>query len=38
MWSDSIYSPRFRRAFEENLGRVQTDVQGLRRELLPPAE
>ena len=38
MWSDSIYSPRFRRAFEENLGRIQSDVRGLRRELLPPAE
>jgi len=35
MWSDSIYSPRFRRAFEENLSRVQSDVQGLRRDLLP---
>jgi len=33
MWSDSIYSPRFRRAFEENLNRIQTEVQGLRREL-----
>src|SRR5207248_10568566 len=30
MWSDSIYSPRFRRAFEENLNRIQTEVQGLR--------
>ena len=38
MWSDSIYSPRFRRAFEENLGRIQSDVHGLRRELLPPPE
>ena len=35
MWSDSIYSPRFRRAFEENLSRIQTEVQGLRRELSP---
>ncbi|TMF88345.1 MAG: ribosomal-protein-alanine N-acetyltransferase [Chloroflexi bacterium] len=33
MWSDSIYSPRFRRAFEENLNRIQTEVQGLRPEL-----
>ncbi|HEX6349295.1 MAG TPA: ribosomal protein S18-alanine N-acetyltransferase [Candidatus Dormibacteraeota bacterium] len=35
MWSDSIYSPRFRKAFEENLARIQTEVQGLRRELSP---
>jgi ribosomal-protein-alanine N-acetyltransferase len=35
MWSDSIYSPRFRRAFEANLERIDTDVRGLRRE--PPA-
>jgi len=35
MWSDSIYSPRFRRAFEDNLSRIQTEVQGLRRELTP---
>jgi ribosomal-protein-alanine N-acetyltransferase len=34
MWSDSIYSPRFRRAFEENLNRIEADVTGLRRE--PP--
>ena len=38
MWSDSIYSPRFRRAFEDNLGRIQSEVHGLRRELLPPPE
>ena len=36
MWSDSIYSPRFRRAFEMNLGRIEADVRGLRREPLPP--
>ena len=34
MWSDSIYSPRFRKAFEENLARVDADVTGLRRD--PP--
>jgi len=34
MWSDSIYSPRFRASFEENLGKVDYDVRGLRRE--PP--
>src|SRR5207302_1260772 len=34
MWSDSIYSPRFRRAFEENLARIDADVAGLRRD--PP--
>ena len=34
MWSDSIYSPRFRRAFEENLHRIEAEVAGLRRE--PP--
>ena len=38
MWSDSIYSPRFRRAFEENLARIQPEVIGLRSELLPPTE
>lgn len=32
MWSDSIYSPRFRTAFEGNLGRIDADVRGLRRE------
>ncbi len=37
MWSDSIYSPRFRRAFEVNLERIEIDVRGLRRDSLPPA-
>jgi ribosomal-protein-alanine N-acetyltransferase len=35
MWSDSIYSPRFRRAFEANLAKIDGEVDGLRRE--PPA-
>jgi ribosomal-protein-alanine N-acetyltransferase len=34
MWSDSIHSPRFRRAYETNLARIETDVRGLRRDLL----
>src|SRR2546428_4719730 len=34
MWSDSIQSPRFRKAFEANLGRIDSEVRGLRRELL----
>jgi ribosomal-protein-alanine N-acetyltransferase len=34
MWSDSIHSPRFRRAFETNLERIDADVRGLRRDLL----
>ena len=38
MWSDSIYSPRFRKAFEENLARIQGEIDGLRRELMPPTE
>ncbi len=38
MWSDSIYSPRFRAAFEANLARIQGEVEGLRREFLPPSE
>ena len=38
MWSDSIYSPRFRKAFEANLERVEADVRGLRRDILPPSE
>jgi ribosomal-protein-alanine N-acetyltransferase len=38
MWSDSIYSPRFRAAFEANLTRIQGEVEGLRREFLPPSE
>jgi ribosomal-protein-alanine N-acetyltransferase len=37
MWSDSIYSPRFRRAYEANLQRIDGEVKGLRRELLPPS-
>src|SRR6202048_2042904 len=36
MWSDSIYSPRFRKAFELNVERIEVDVRGLRREALPP--
>src|SRR5207248_9021830 len=38
MWSDSIYSPRFRKAYESNLNRIESEVKGLRRDLLPPAE
>jgi ribosomal-protein-alanine N-acetyltransferase len=34
MWSDSIHSPRFRRAYESNLERIDSDVHGLRRDLL----
>ena len=34
MWSDSIHSPRFRRAYESNLERIAADVRGLRRELI----
>ncbi|TMC73599.1 MAG: ribosomal-protein-alanine N-acetyltransferase [Chloroflexi bacterium] len=34
MWSDSIHSPRFRRAYESNLERIEADVRGLRRDLL----
>jgi ribosomal-protein-alanine N-acetyltransferase len=34
MWSDSIHSPRFRRAYEVNLERIEAEVRGLRRELL----
>ncbi|HEV2035465.1 MAG TPA: ribosomal protein S18-alanine N-acetyltransferase [Candidatus Dormibacteraeota bacterium] len=34
MWSDSIHSPRFRRAYESNLERIDSDVRGLRRELI----
>jgi len=34
MWSDSIHSPRFRRAYEANLERIEADVRGLRRDLL----
>ena len=38
MWSDSIHSPRFRRAYESNLERIDADVRGLRRELITGAE
>ena len=34
MWSDSIHSPRFRRAYEANLERIDSDVRGLRRDLM----
>jgi [ribosomal protein S18]-alanine N-acetyltransferase len=34
MWSDSIHSPRFRRAYETNLERIDSEVKGLRRDLL----
>ena len=34
MWSDSIHSPRFRRACEANLERIDSDVRGLRRDLI----
>jgi ribosomal-protein-alanine N-acetyltransferase len=34
MWSDSIHSPRFRRAYESNLERIEADVRGLRRDLM----
>jgi ribosomal-protein-alanine N-acetyltransferase len=34
MWSDSIYSPRFRRAYEANLQRIDGEVRGLRQELI----
>ncbi|HEY1420320.1 MAG TPA: ribosomal protein S18-alanine N-acetyltransferase [Candidatus Dormibacteraeota bacterium] len=34
MWSDSIHSPRFRKAYEANLERIDSDVRGLRRDLL----
>jgi hypothetical protein len=34
MWSDSIHSPRFRRAYELNLERIDADVRGLRRDLM----
>jgi ribosomal-protein-alanine N-acetyltransferase len=38
MWSDSIYSPRFRKAFDSNLNRIEAEVKGLRREQLPPSD
>src|SRR5262245_10420020 len=31
MWSDSIYSPRFRRAYGANLDRIEQPVRGLHR-------
>jgi ribosomal-protein-alanine N-acetyltransferase len=34
MWSDSIHSPRFRRAYESNLEKIEAEVRGLRRELM----
>lgn len=34
MWSDSIHSPRFRRAYESNLERIDSDIRGLRRDLM----
>jgi [ribosomal protein S18]-alanine N-acetyltransferase len=34
MWSDSIHSPRFRRAYESNLEKIDSDIRGLRRDLL----
>jgi [ribosomal protein S18]-alanine N-acetyltransferase len=34
MWSDSIHSPRFRKAYESNLERIEAEVRGLRRDLL----
>ena len=34
MWSDSILSPRFRKAYEANLERIEADVRGLRRDLI----
>src|SRR5260370_7654282 len=38
MWSDSIHSPRFRRAYETNLERIDSEVRGLRRELLTKSQ
>jgi len=35
MWSDSIYAPRFRRAYEANLERIEAEVKGLRRGVGP---
>ena len=34
MWSDSIHSPRFRKAYEANLERIDSEVRNLRRDLL----
>ena len=36
MWSDSIFSPRFRSAFDQNLEWIGREVRGLRREVMPP--
>ena len=38
MWSDSILSPRFRRAYESNLERIGAEIQGLRRDLITKPE
>jgi len=38
MWSDSIHSPRFRKAYEANLERIDAEVRGLRRDLLTKDE
>ena len=38
MWSDSIYSPRFKQACEANLDRIEHHVRGLRRDLGPPLD
>jgi ribosomal-protein-alanine N-acetyltransferase len=38
MWSDSIYAPRFRQAYEANLERIDTPVRGLRREAGPSGD
>ena len=35
MWSDSIFAPRFRRAYEDNLHRIPPGIRGLRLEYLP---
>src|SRR5258708_35961078 len=38
LWSDSIHSPRFRRAYESNLERIEADVTALRRDLITKGE
>ena len=38
MWSDSIHSPRFRRAYEASLERIEAEVIGLRRDLITKSE
>ncbi len=38
MWSDSIHSPRFRKAYEANLERIEAEVRGLRRDLITKGE